>query len=575
MLEQKEIEKKKNNILLIEKEGNMRKKLFSYILILVLIMSTSINLSTTAYGAQSGSVNITLPNFKVTMNGQVVNNKYSKYPLIVYKDITYFPMTYSDCRYLGIESTWKGDKEGLMVDTTGVTAAYNPYTSSSRNGRSYIAQIPSFPIKVNGKAIENSKEEYPLLSFRNITYFPMTWKYGVDEFGWDYKFDGKNGLVIRSKNIQLQQIKLPNDRGKENEYSDFAGKKSICVLVKKGYVYYDNNNGAIVQASLSDTSKTKKIYQLEKDIYSGENYRFHKLYEENGKPMLYFHSGGATMGSDYRIELNNDGTTNQIQDSYYQTTAIGDKLFRYFAGPMPGPGNLSMQKKGSSESEVVRLGSPDYWYYGLTLLGGIRELFLIGNQLYVRAAKVTSRSEEGKIKLANTAVYKVNTDTNEVIKVSKTQGDVSMAQIEGDYLYYLSRSKSGDDVYKVSLKDGVESHVGKLEGIPEYVEDNSFAIMGGKPYFAKEDMQLYTLEKNESLNPKAELTGMNVTGSKGEYLVCTFKETANAKYRIMVFNQSGEVVFKTSDCGSNVVIERDNVFFYNITTEKVCSGKLK
>lgn len=552
----------------------MRKKLFSYILILALIMSTSMSLSTTAYGAQSGAVNITLPNFKVTMNGQIVNNSYSKYPLIVYKDITYFPMTYSDCRYLGIESTWKGDKEGLRVDTTGVTAAYNPYTSSSRNGRCYTAQIPSFPIKVNGKAIENSKEEYPLLSFRNITYFPMTWKYGVDEFGWDYKFDGKNGLVIKSKNIQLQQIDISNDRPKEDEYSDFAGKKDTCVLVKNGYVYYGNNKGGIMQAPLSDITKAKKIYQLEINWYT-RNYNLHDFYEENGKPMLYFHEGGAVMGADYKIELFNDGSINQIQDSYYQTTAIGDKLFRYFAGPMPGPGNLSMQKKGSLESEVVRIGSPNYWYYGLNSIEGVPEFTLIGNQLYVRASKVTSRAEEREIKLANTAVYKVNIDTNEVTKVSKTQGSVGMAQIEGDYLYYLSRSKSGAVVYKVSLKDGVESHVGKLDGVPEYVENNSFAIMGGKPYFVKEDMQLYTLDNNTSLNPKAELTGMNVTGDKGEYLACRFKETADAKYRIMVFDQAGKVVFKTSDCGSNVVVEGDTVYFYNITTEKVCSGKIK
>ncbi len=143
----------------------MKRKIISVILILTMLVSMSMPV----YGGQNGSVNITLPNFKVTMNGEVVNNDYSKYPLIVYNNITYFPMTYSDCRYLGIESTWKGNKEGLLVDATGVTAAYNPYKSSSKNGRSYTAKIPSFPIMVNGKAIDNSKEQYPLLSFRDIT----------------------------------------------------------------------------------------------------------------------------------------------------------------------------------------------------------------------------------------------------------------------------------------------------------------------------------------------------------------------------------------------------------------------
>ena len=56
----------------------------------------------------STTVTVTLPTFKVVFNNTNVDNRYSKYPLIVYKDITYFPMTYSDCRFLGLESKWKG-----------------------------------------------------------------------------------------------------------------------------------------------------------------------------------------------------------------------------------------------------------------------------------------------------------------------------------------------------------------------------------------------------------------------------------------------------------------------------------
>ncbi len=65
--------------------------------------------STTAYGAQEGKkVSVNLPAFKVTINGEVADNNFSQYPLIVYKDITYFPMTYNDCRFLALESYWKG-----------------------------------------------------------------------------------------------------------------------------------------------------------------------------------------------------------------------------------------------------------------------------------------------------------------------------------------------------------------------------------------------------------------------------------------------------------------------------------
>jgi len=38
----------------------------------------------------------------------------------------------------------------------------------------------------------------------------------------------------------------------------------------------------------------------------------------------------------------------------------------------------------------------------------------------------------------------------------------------------------------------------------------------------------------------------------------------------MVFDKSGKVVFKTSDRGSNVMVEGNTLHFYNITTETLC-----
>ena len=101
----------------------MKRNLLSFVLAVILVMG----MAAMAYGAQEGrSAGVALPEFKVTINGEEVNNSNSQYPLIVYKDITYFPMTYNDCRFLGLESYWKGNAEGLFIETTGVTAAYNP-----------------------------------------------------------------------------------------------------------------------------------------------------------------------------------------------------------------------------------------------------------------------------------------------------------------------------------------------------------------------------------------------------------------------------------------------------------------
>ncbi|HML36947.1 MAG TPA: hypothetical protein PKA19_05965 [Bacillota bacterium] len=70
---------------------------------------------------------------------------------------------------------------------------------------------------------------------------------------------------------------------------------------------------------------------------------------------------------------------------------------------------------------------------------------------------------------------------------------------------------------------------------------------------------------------------MELAGDQDEYLICTFEETAESRYRIMIFDKSGDVVFKTSDRAypRNISIEGKNLYFYNITTGTVCTGKLR
>ena len=536
-------------------------------------------LITAPAAAASDSINVTLPNFKVTMNGEVVNNDYSKYPLIVYKDITYFPMTYSDCRFLGIESTWTGNSTGLLIDSTGVTAAYNPYLSKERNRRNYTASIPSFPVSVNGKAIDNGREEYPIISFRDITYFPMTWKYCVDQFAWDYTFDAGSGLSIKSANAKLDQISIPKNRLLEG-FGYYYEKKSTAVMAKNGYCYYVDDKGAVMQAPLSDMSKAKKVFQLEIWSYGdGKTFDMHSFYEENGKAYLFFHSGGATMGSDHRYVLHEDGTAQRIQGSYYDTALIGDKLYMWWNGHAPNPGNLSVQEANDIDAgETFKaLGPADYWYYSLTDINGLPIFTLIGDELYVRAAKVLKDYDDsgGERVLDDIGIYTVNTTTGALTKVSQAKGNVLNAQMVGEYIYFVSSAMDGSQsdyrVYKSSLKDASETFLGDYTG--NEIWRPQFAVVGEQVYYVN-DETLYRLAGNENLNPKAKVVSISITGDNGEFLACTFKETQDSKYRVMVFDKSGNAVFKTSDSGSNAVVESNTLYFYNITTETLCKTVL-
>lgn len=170
-----------------------RKNLKLLFLSCMLLIIITVNKTT----AEAAEVTISLPTFDVTINEVEIENEYRQYPFIVYKDITYFPMTYFDSRFLGLVTEWDNLK-GLEIYNTTEEVEYESYKQNWKNSNKYTASIPKFNIVVNGKAISNSTEKYPLLSFKNVTYFPMTWRFAVDEFGWKYSFTSEDGLMINS-----------------------------------------------------------------------------------------------------------------------------------------------------------------------------------------------------------------------------------------------------------------------------------------------------------------------------------------------------------------------------------------
>lgn len=149
-------------------------------------------------------VEVTLPEFPVTLNGQTASSEHSRYPFLVYKDITYFPMTYHDGRLLGLYTRWTAES-GLEIRKN--DAPYFEYVREvmeETNARTQTAQIVEGPIRVNGVSIDNANEPYPLLLFRDVTYFPLTWRFAVEEFGWQYTFDSENGLVITNPDAPFE-----------------------------------------------------------------------------------------------------------------------------------------------------------------------------------------------------------------------------------------------------------------------------------------------------------------------------------------------------------------------------------
>ena len=469
-------------------------------------------------------LSVSIPSFKITINDLEINNENSEYPFIIYKGITYFPMTYNSCRFLGIESDWEGNAKGLSIEVTGVTAAYKSYNRGIGNKNKYSATTPNFPIKVNGKLVDNIKDEYPLLSFRDVTYFPMTWKYCVEEFGWEYSFNTGNGLIINSDNPRVNQINLPKDK------VSFEGRANAIANDK--FIYYEADNGRIMQVSINDLAQNKEVYELPVAEYSdGNSHVFCKLFLEEGSAFLSYHQGGATMGTDYLVRLNDDGTTTELNNTKFYIKNIEEKQFKYWVGPAPGENNLYMK---TSSNDWKNIGNPNYLYGWRWVTsgnssggGGSKDIYLINNDLYILAYDMKSNN-------TTTSIYKVNINTNDTDRVTDKQ--VLGFTADNNNLYYESEGL----IYKYSIKNNKEAVYDKI------------------------------------VNPKAQLESIKYMGNTNKYLVCTFFETAESKYRILVLDENDKVVFKTSDSANidKITIINDNIYYFNETTQTICLSNL-
>ncbi len=177
-----------------------KKKMLSFILASSLLL---IQLPTYA---QTETVKINLPKFPITINSLRIDNDRLEYPIIVYNDITYFPMTYQFAKGLGLKLNFSAS-EGFSVAYSAANS--NPFTvkylDTAPRERSLIASLPSYPIKVNNLVIQNDKEIYPLLTYKRITYFPVTWRFAVEDFGWQYTFDTQKGLDIKVFNAVIPE----------------------------------------------------------------------------------------------------------------------------------------------------------------------------------------------------------------------------------------------------------------------------------------------------------------------------------------------------------------------------------
>lgn len=208
-------------------------------LIMVLLL-----LSAVPSFAAEKSVRVSLPSFKVQINGTVINSKTAEYPLLVYKNITYMPMTHDYCNLLSLESGWTketGLTVSLRKSTEIPTVIEHP--SNSNNPTHLSAAVVSTPVTVNGKAIDNAKEPYPFLRYQDVTYFPLTYRFTNQEFNIYSNFTPEFGLGVYSENKFFYQY---NPKNSSLLYTDLRLSTILysmtAINISDGTGKYPSNN---------------------------------------------------------------------------------------------------------------------------------------------------------------------------------------------------------------------------------------------------------------------------------------------------------------------------------------------
>ena len=562
------------------------KKMLAMLMIIVMVFPTiSVLAKETAV----------LPAFDVHFNGNKVESKQREYPLLVYKDITYFPMTYFDSRHLGIETEWDEKTNTLTISRTNINSVLSAYKSESNNPAKNDVSICNFNIIVNGKVIDNKAEPYPLLTFRDVTYFPLTWRFTVDEFGWEYSFDNQNGLEINSANHRVKMLDL-SALEMNALYDGFT-----C----DGEYYYHHNsaNGNIYRTPVDDLSKQEVIHQIESGKPAGLNFL-------DGKVYLSYYSGGATMGTSHRYCINKDKTLTKLESpkvgivSYYR--AYGDGVtaelsfftgtweFCYYIGEnkteveIPGVSFGSSGWHSSSEVVPPQIAGDNIYAIGYKGEEEIKTLISI-NFKSGEISEIASNVDNfeaydtavGKIAVTYSAegdLYQYNAETKQISEIASNVDNFKVYDtfIAGIRIIYSAEGKLCQyitDTNELVVIDNDSKPLIELKPmLRKDISTSGIYIVTGDDEGCELAVYNGTLTEIMKFSAKTRFSYIN------GYLVVS-DESENPKARLFVFDpwsmDNAKTPFISADDATAITIYGNTMIYRNVETGEFCEVKLK
>lgn len=121
----------------------------------IMVLLAALALSVPAFALEAD-----VAQFEVWVDNVKLEHKATKYPLLVYKDVTYFPMTYDYVHMLGLASSWVDGSFYLSYCPLagGWPSAAPEYAPEyAPEVKKIEAKIAAYPIYINGRPIDNSE----------------------------------------------------------------------------------------------------------------------------------------------------------------------------------------------------------------------------------------------------------------------------------------------------------------------------------------------------------------------------------------------------------------------------------
>lgn len=388
----------------------MKKNIILTSIVLTLLCCMNINAS-----AKNDTASVVIPDYQVIIDDSSIYYADSIYPFLNYKGITYLPMTYEYSRAMNLTTGYLQGTAFMVAYQPGYGEL--PIYETTANKKYNTAIVPSgYNIYVNAKKVDNKTAEYPLLNFRDVTYFPLTWEYAVEEFGWEISFENnifridtdnntayrwtlkekrENDAILElyyDREIPLDDVSVKHeyiieyysldyDSGEliqinnyQEEFTDAPKSEQLELTVDDGYVYYNGQrlDGVYIEqaanAYLSSVGEAQTGYTI--SAYISEIYQPLEVVDV-GVNTYYYGIDGTRLGKiNYTFIRINDtlklvGAFKTVEnvyelngDIYFNTVGYAQTIFRHYRQnrklwKLSKDGELSEIRYGDYNSMVI------------------------------------------------------------------------------------------------------------------------------------------------------------------------------------------------------------------------------